>query len=125
MSVHIERSAGDVYAFAAEPLNMPQWAAGIGDGIESEDGRWFVATPEGRAEVRFSPPNEFGILDHSVLTPSGEVVQVPLRVVADGDGSEVVFTVRRAEWMTDADLDGDAARVAADLATLKEILERS
>ena len=56
-------------------------------------------------------------------TPSGETVYIPLRVIADGDGCEVVFTLRRAPGMTDADLERDAALVTGDLALLKRLLE--
>jgi len=43
--------------------------------------------------------------------------------IADGDGCEVVFTVRRTPAMTDADFERDAALVKHDLALLKEVLE--
>ena len=73
--------------------------------------------------MTFAPDNEYGVLDHEVLTPSGDAVYVPLRAVADGDGCEVVFTVRRAATMTDADFERDTALVKHDLALLKEVLE--
>ena len=123
VDVHIDRSPADVYAYASDPRNLPRWAAGLGSSVEHVDGQWWVETPAGRAAVAFAPRNDFGVLDHVVTTPSGEVVQVPLRVVADGDGSEVVFTVRRGPGMTDEELERDAGLVAADLATLKRLLE--
>jgi hypothetical protein len=46
-----------------------------------------------------------------------------MRVIADGDGSEVVLTVRRRPGMTDAEFKADGDAVAADLARLKRILE--
>ena len=123
LSVFVERPVGDVYAFVSDPANLPRWAPGLGSEVVQEDGRWFVETPEGRAQVTFAPPNEFGVLDHVVRTPTGETVSVPLRAIADGDGSEVVLTLRRAPWMTDADLERDTALVSADLALLKQVLE--
>jgi hypothetical protein len=80
----------------------------------------------GQVTVEFSPPNEFGVLDHIVTLPSGEAVYNPLRVIPGGVGEarcEVLFTVRRRAGMTDADLDADAAAVAADLETLRRLLE--
>jgi hypothetical protein len=38
--------------------------------------------------------NDFGVLDHVVALPSGESVYNPLRVIPDGEASEVVFTLR-------------------------------
>lgn len=123
VDVHIDRPPADVYAYAREPRNLPTWAAGLGSTVEQVDGRWWIETPAGRAQVAFVPRNDLGVLDHVVTTPSGEVVHVPMRVVADGDGSEVVFTVRRQPGMTDDELERDAGLVAADLATLKRLLE--
>jgi hypothetical protein len=77
----------------------------------------------GRVQVAFAPPNDFGILDHDVTLPSGEVVSNPLRVIPDGDDCEVVFTLRRTPGMTDAEFERDAAAVASDLRRLAQILE--
>ena len=123
LSVHIDRPVPEVYAFVSDPRNLPRWAPGLGSSVVREDGEWFVETPEGRARVTFAPNNEYGVLDHEVVTPSGETVYVPLRAIADGDGCEVVFTVRRAPGMTDAEFDRDAGLVSADLALLKKVLE--
>ncbi|MGY4644245.1 SRPBCC family protein [Cellulomonas sp. URHB0016] len=123
LSVFIDRPVPEVCAFVSDPANLPRWAPGLGREVVQEDGRWFVQTTEGRVQVTFAPPNDFGVLDHEVRTPTGETVHVPLRAIADGDGAEVVFTLRRATWMTDADLERDAALVSADLALLKAVLE--
>ncbi|MEU9829661.1 SRPBCC family protein [Micromonospora chersina] len=123
LSVHIDRPVAEVYAFVSDPRNLSRWAPGLGSSVVREDGEWFVETPEGRARVTFAPRNEYGVLDHEVVTPSGETVYVPLRAIADGDGCEVVFTVRRSPGMTDAEFDRDAGLVSADLALLKEVLE--
>jgi hypothetical protein len=63
------------------------------------------------------------VLDHYLTLESGEVIYVPLRVLADGSNSEVVFTLRRRPGMTDEELRADGDAVAADLARLKRILE--
>ncbi len=73
--------------------------------------------------VAFVPRNELGVLDHHVTLPSGETVYNPVRVIADGEGSEVVFTLRRQRDASDADFQRDADCVAGDPARLKEVLE--
>ena len=123
LSVHIDRPVSQVYAFASDPANLPRWAPGLGSSVVRMDDDWFVETPEGRVRVRFAPDNGYGVLDHEVLTPSGETVSVPLRAIADGDGCEVVFTLRRSPGMTDAEFERDTALVNGDLALLKKVLE--
>ncbi|WP_436530339.1 SRPBCC family protein [Actinoplanes sp. HUAS TT8] len=123
---YIDRPARVVYEYAAEPANLAHWAAGLGSSIRREDGRWFVDVPQGgRAEVAFVARNDLGVLDHEVHLPDGGIVYIPVRVIADGENAEVVLTVRRAAGMTDDEFDRDAAAVATDLATLKQILEAS
>ena len=123
MGVSIARSAADVYSFVRDPASLPTWAAGLGAGVEERDGRWFAAGPLGEVEVRFAPENAFGVLDHDVTLPDGTTVLNPMRVVPDGEGCEVVFTVRRAAGTTDAAFEADAAAVRTDLATLRRVLQ--
>jgi hypothetical protein len=123
LSVYIDRPVGEVYVFVSDPANLPRWAPGLGSSVVQIDDNWFIETPEGRVRVTFAPDNEFGVLDHEVLTPSGETVYVPLRAIADGDGREVVFTLRRTPAMTDAEFERDIALVSGDLALLKKVLE--
>lgn len=119
----IDRPAADVYAFVAEPTNIMRWASGLGDRVDQVGGEWFVAGGMGRVKVAFAARNDYGVLDHEVTLPSGEQFYNPLRVVPYGDGSEIVFTVRRTPGMSDAELARDAGKVAADLSRLKQILE--
>jgi hypothetical protein len=120
----IERPVDEVYAYAADPAHLPEWAAGLGDGIDQVDGRWFLRAGDGSVEISFAPSNKFGVLDHYVTMPSGETIYVPMRVLADGEASEVVFTLRRLPEMTDEELAHDEAAVVADLLKLKAVLEQ-
>ena len=124
LSVGIDRPASHVYDFAADPLNLPRWAAGLAGSMVERDGeRWLTQSPMGRVTFTFAPRNQFGVLDHDVTLPSGETVHNPLRVIADGDGCEVVFTLRQRPGMTDADFERDLDAVTKDLAMLKSLLE--
>jgi len=123
VSERVGRPADAVYGYAADPANLARWAPGLGHSVEQTAGQWFVDTPAGRARLDFAPRNDLGVLDHYLTMDSGEVIYVPMRVIADGDGSEVVLTVRRRPGMTDAEFKADGDAVAADLARLKRILE--
>jgi polyketide cyclase/dehydrase/lipid transport protein len=124
LSTHIDRPAREVYDYASQPANLPEWAPGLGTSVELVDGRWMVDSPMGRVAVAFAPGNDFGVLDHDVTLPSGETIHNPMRVTPDGTGSEVVFTLRRQPGMSDKDFNRDADAVLADLTTLKRLLER-
>ena len=123
LSITIDASPERVYAFTADPLNLPKWAAGLGRSISKIDDHWMVETPNGVVTVEFTPKNALGVLDHTVTLPDGTRVYLPIRVVANGKGSEVVFTLFQTTRMSDAEFERDAGMVAADLRTLKRLLE--
>ncbi|WP_406466800.1 SRPBCC family protein [Streptomyces hirsutus] len=126
LGIRIDRTVADVYAYASQPANLPAWAHGLGGSLERIDDRWVAkSSPMGRVVVAFAPRNEWGVLDHDVTLPSGETVHNPVRVLVDGSGSEVVFTLRRQPGTSDAAFERDARTVAADLARLKELMESS
>ncbi|MCE0762735.1 SRPBCC family protein [Pseudonocardia kujensis] len=125
VGVRIEAPASEVYAFVADPTNLPRWAAGLATAsVELREGRWVTESPMGTVEIAFAPRNEFGVLDHDVVLPSGEVVSNPLRVLPNEDGCDLVFTVRRRHDMSDEDLERDVAAVRTDLDTLARLLSR-
>ena len=123
ISERIDLPAEEVYAYAVDPANVPEWAPGLGTTVENVDGRWYVESPMGRVGLAFVERNAFGVLDHEVTLPSGETIYNPMRVIPDGDACEVVFTLRRQPGVSDEEFEEDAKAVAADLARLKRIME--
>jgi hypothetical protein len=93
--------------------------------VELVDGVWVVESPMGRVTVEFTPTNPFGILDHRVTLPAGESVDNPVRVIPNDDGCDVVFSVRRRPGMSAEEFAADQDTVAADLATLRDLMQRT
>jgi hypothetical protein len=123
LSETIARDPADVYAYVSDPRNLPAWASGLSTTISQVDGEWVAESDLGRVTVRFAPDNPFGVLDHVVTLPDGTAVTNPLRVVANGSGSDVVFSLFRAPGVDPDALEADAATIVRDLARLKELLE--
>ena len=124
VSTTIDRPAGEVYDYASNPVNLSNWAAGLAhEEVRLVDGQWVAQSPMGRVVVAFAPANEFGVLDHDVTLPSGETVRNPMRVIPNGDGCDVVFTVHRRPGVSEADFAADVEAVTRDLAVLRGRLE--
>jgi hypothetical protein len=123
ISVSIDRPPAEVYAFAANPENLPLWARGLSGSIANVDGEWIADSPMGKVRIRFAEGNALGVLDHDVTLESGVTVHNPMRVVASGEGSELVFTLFRRPETSDDDFAADADAVSRDLAELKRLLE--
>jgi hypothetical protein len=123
VSVSIRESPQKVYEYAANPANLPKWAPGFVKSIANREGHWVAQTTIGEVTFAFAERNSFGVLDHGVTLPSGESFFNPMRVVANGQGSEVLFTLFRHPPMTEAEFERDANVVLGDLEKLKTIIE--
>lgn len=123
ISIFIDRKPDEVYRFVSNPENLPKWAQGLSGSIAFENGEWIAGSPMGRIKIRFAEKNIFGVLDHEVELESGMTFNNPMRVVANGEGSEVTFTLFRQPEMGDAKFEEDAKMITSDFAALKGLLE--
>jgi hypothetical protein len=123
LSVSIGCPLRKAYDFLSAPENFPQWATGLCKSIKKTGDEWLAETPQGAMTVRFTERNAFGVVDHFIYPAPGVEIYVPMRVIANGTGSEVLFTLFRLPEMSDAKFAEDAAWVARDLRVLKELLE--
>lgn len=124
LSAGIQRDIQAVYDFLAVPANFNLWASGLGNSLRQENGQWRADGPEGPVTIRFSPRNAYGVADHWVTVAPGVEIYIPLRVIANGDGSEVVLTLLRLPEMTAEKFAEDAEWVMRDLEALQRILEK-
>jgi hypothetical protein len=124
LSISIGCRSDKVYAFVSNPENLPRWAAGLCKSVRKSDAGWIVETTQGPMNLRFADDNDLGVLDHYVTPAPGVEVYVPIRVVPNGSGSEVLFTLFKLPGMSDEKFAEDAGLVARDLETLKRVLER-
>lgn len=124
ITVAIDRDWREVYDFASIPENFQRWAAGLGRRFERSGDEWLAESPDGRPiRIRFTAPNPHGIVDHTVSV-DGTETRNPMRVVPNGTGAEVMFTLVRTPGMTADGFAADAAEVERDLHVLKTLLER-
>jgi hypothetical protein len=75
-------------------------------------------------KIRFAERNDYGVLDHFVTPAPGMEIYVPMRVLPNGSGSEVVFTLFRMPEMSEEEFARDAGMVERDLRVLKSVLEK-
>ena len=124
LSVSINRSANEVYDFVSVPENFPLWASGLGNSLQKANGEWIAESQQGPVRIRFSERNEFGVLDHWVSAKPGLEIYIPLRVIANEGGCELVFTLFCLPGMSDEQFAADAEWVMRDLVSLKNLLEK-
>ncbi|MFD1602618.1 hypothetical protein ACFSJW_20215 [Flavobacterium artemisiae] len=123
ISISINNSREKVYQFASNPENFPKWLAFVKSVSKKSDAIWTAESDLGKIEIELTPKNEFGIIDHTVTLPDGAKVHNPLRVIENGKGSEVTFTLFKLPAKTDEEFNADSDLVKEDLQTLKNLLE--
>jgi hypothetical protein len=107
VTAQLSRAPVEVYEFVSNPDNLSLWAQGA------------------TGDVEFAPRNDFGVLDHTVTLPDGATLTVYFRVLPLEDGSELVFTLRRGDGMSEEAFEADREAVESDLLTLTKLLEDS
>ena len=122
VSVGIAVSPKEVYGYASDPSNLPVWAPGFVKSIEKRGRDWIAQTSLGEVTFHFAEANELGVLDHEVDLPSG-TFHNPMRVIPNGAGSEVLFTLLQLPGVSDQQFQQDMDTVRADLNKLRTVLE--
>lgn len=120
-SISIDRDWKLLYEAIWRPEIFPKWASGLTESDLRPDGAdWLADGAEGPVRVRFTPRNDFGVMDHFIETSGGQQVHIPLRVIQNGDGAEVMLTLFRQPDMTDETFARDAKWIARDLRALRD-----
>lgn len=123
LSVSIPRGWREVYGAVWRPQDFVRWASGLGRSGLERDGpdRWRAEGPEGPIRIHFTDHNAFGVMDHRVDLGGGEI-RVPLRIVPNGTGAEVLFALFRQPGMSDERFAADAEWVERDLAASRALV---
>ena len=122
ISISIDKSADKVYQFASSPENFPLWVEFIKSMTKETENLWLAETDLGNIKIQFVPKNEFGIIDHLVILPDTSTVNNSMRVIDNGTGSELVFTLFWMPNRTEEEFNQDEKLVEKDLTKIKTIL---
>lgn len=125
IAITIDHPLDDTYRFLADPLNYALWAAVDGKSFRQLDsGDWAEDTTfGGLRHFRFTPANDFGVLDHAVFVPGEDPVWTPMRVTANQAGTDLAFTFYQRPGMDDAAFASAIEWITTDFMTLKTWLE--
>ena len=88
----------------------------------NSDGWWSFIGPYGKSKVKFNQNKSLGILDH-VYVDEESSWQIPMRVISNGDFSEVVIILKKPEQLTDTQFDERAEKINKLATSMKKILE--
>jgi hypothetical protein len=109
----------DVIAFLVDVHNWMTWAPWIRSVSRSSARDWTFDTDAGPMSVRFAEQNALGVLDYEVTLGSGVRVLNPMRVLANGSGSELVRVVFQSPGASTDEFERDVQAVRDHLARIK------
>ncbi|EQA46272.1 hypothetical protein LEP1GSC050_0477 [Leptospira broomii serovar Hurstbridge str. 5399] len=125
LSISVNLPKQIVYDFLSEPRNFPEWASGLCKSISpGGEGEWLIEAPEGNLRARFTDRNIHGVLDHYVILESGNEIYIPMRLISNGSGCELILTLFRLADMTPEKFKEDQDWVLKDLHTMRTLLEK-
>ena len=124
VSVSINHNWHALYEWIWRPEYFPKWASGLAQSdLRQEGDLWLADGADGPIRIRFTPHNDQGIMDHWVDTGSSSEIFIPMRIIANGEGSEVLLTLFRQPDMDDERFSADIKWVMRDLKRLKALIE--
>jgi uncharacterized protein YndB with AHSA1/START domain len=122
-SIAIDAPREHVFAFVADPENLPRWAVGFCRSIRRDEaGRWIVSTGQGELPVRYETNEQAGTVDFHLTTAPDTELAAFSRVVANGDGAEYVFTQFQHPGMSDDAFEAQVRALGEELHVLRGLL---
>jgi len=125
VTVSIDRSYADVYAFCADPVNFARWNLTPESPMTPLGGyEYLVELPQGRRVMRFMPANNLGILDYKVYE-QGETdgPTRPIRLVRNEAGTDLQLTWFQQPGVSEEQFNSEVEWLRSDLLRLKTFLE--
>lgn len=117
VSIIVEKKTGDAFdaILRLPPKMMP-------DAKITTDGWWSFTGPYGKSKLKFNENKSLGILDHQYVDEVSSWT-VPMRVISNGDFSEVIITLNKPQELTDAQFDQRMAEIGDMVTSMKNIIE--
>jgi len=117
ISVTVEKKTGDAFdaILKMPPKMMP-------DAKIDDSGWWSFTGPYGKSMLKFNEHKPLGILDHQYVDEESKW-DVPMRVVSNGDVSEVVITLNKPDEITDNQFDQRMQELGEMFNSMKNIIE--
>jgi hypothetical protein len=111
-----------VLAVVGDGARLPEWAPAFATAVEHQgDDRWLIGEGDGRFPVRLRVDQTFGTVD--ILRPVDPPAGAFLRVVPNGEGSELLFTLFFPDGTAAEAVDAQMATVEQELQTVRALAE--
>mgnify|MGYP003982245493 FL=1 len=117
ISLMVNKMSGDTFDAILElfPKMIP-------DAKFNPNGWWSFIGPYGKSKVKFNQNKSLGILDHQYVDEESSW-HIPMRVIPNGDFSEVIITLKKPEELSDFQFNQRVSKINKIIYSMKKILE--
>ncbi len=117
ISLMVNKMSGDTFdaIVALFPKMIP-------DAKFNPNGWWSFIGPYGKSKVKFNQNKSLGILDHQYVDEESSW-HIPMRVIPNGDFSEIVITLKKPEELSDFQFNQRVSKINKIVISMKKILE--
>ena len=124
-TVSIAAPAAEVFAFVADPENLPRWAVGFCKAIRRDSdraGRWIATTGGGDLPIRYVTDEARGVVDFYFEPRPNVEVAAFSRVLPNAAGAEYVFTQFQTAGMPDDVFESQVRALIEELQVLRALI---
>ena len=122
-SITIEASPAVVYAFLADPRNLPLWAVGFCRSIRPDgENRWLVTTVSGEIPMSYETNETAATIDFRFSPAPGVDATACSRVLPNGHGSEYVFTQFQLDGIPNDAFESQVRALTEELQVLRGLM---
>ncbi|MEV6282808.1 SRPBCC family protein [Kribbella sp. NPDC051770] len=118
-SIAIDATPAEVFAFVADPHNLPHWAPRAVDTVEPAGGTWLFRSGDTERHVIVRTSQEHGTVD--LISPEGPGVYT--RVIPNGTGAEYQFTLFFPEGSSQDAVEAQSTVIEEELETVRTLCE--
>ncbi|HWI74357.1 MAG TPA: SRPBCC family protein [Baekduia sp.] len=121
-TISIAAPPAAVFTLVADGARLPDWAPAFASAAEPDgDDRWLIGTGDAQFPIRVRADAEHGTVD--LLRPADATVGAFMRVIPNGGGSELLFTLLFGDEVEPAAVDAQMTTVEGELATVRALAE--
>jgi hypothetical protein len=112
-----------VFAYLSDVRNLPYWATGFCQRLETVEGRHWAITPDGKTACAIRSHQVTGTIDFLAGPTHDELTCYPARVLELGDEECLYqFTTLQSPGMSDEEFAGQGAGVRAEFDNILRLL---
>jgi uncharacterized protein YndB with AHSA1/START domain len=120
-SIAIDAPPDKVHRFISDATNIPRWAPAFATAIRPSDYHWVATSERGEAEIIVASNPDSGTLD--ILSAADRTRGAFARVIGNGPGSEVLFTLFFALDTPEQAVAAQMTVVDGELASIKQLTQ--